>query len=92
MNDRTVVFHFLNKGTLKLISYDVSDLISSVFKEEIILQVIWVYLTLIQSSRIEACTYWNEERPETAWNQLKPAETTKKLPETTWNHFKPTML
>ena len=40
MNDRTVVFHFLNKGTLKLISYDVSDLISSVFKEEIILQVI----------------------------------------------------
>ena len=40
MNDRTFVFHFLNKDTLKLISYDVSDFISSVFKEEIILQVI----------------------------------------------------
>ena len=76
MNDRTFVFHFLYKDTLKLISYDVSDFISSVFKEEIILQVIWVYLTLIQSSRIEACTY------------LKPAETSWNYQETTWNNLK----
>ena len=42
--ERTIVFHFVNKGTLKLINYDVSVLIFSVYTEEILLEVISVYL------------------------------------------------